>query len=345
MTGGRRRETPGGRPAPAGGAGRGTAAIDRWVQLADGAAPQERYRPRAPHRFQGAGPLHEVTATRVDAAGGAHWHLVTYGLSELDGKESDDPTVSGWGFELTLRLAGDDEPPLWAVDLLTNLAAYVWASQHPFAPGHHLDLGGPIKLDTASAVRAGVVVRDPGLGTLAGPLGSVEFLQVVGLTADELELCRAWSTEGVVELLARSDPLLVTAVDRTSVLGDAEVASEVRRRAAADGSSLTELRVGTLRSYRRLRRTVVEMGAGTASALGPALRRELVGPGATFRVVGDHLEVRLAIADDATWSAGEARVDVGVPLDEVDGLADLFDGRTGSGRRRAWPGLGWRVVP
>ena len=38
-----------------------------------------------------------------------HWHFVTYGFSELYSKESDDPAVSGWGFELTFRLVRGEE--------------------------------------------------------------------------------------------------------------------------------------------------------------------------------------------------------------------------------------------
>ena len=37
-----------------------------------------------------------------------HWHFVTYGLSELYDKIGDDPTTSGWGYELTLRTPADD---------------------------------------------------------------------------------------------------------------------------------------------------------------------------------------------------------------------------------------------
>lgn len=34
-----------------------------------------------------------------------HWHLVSYGLSELFEKVSRQPEISGWGFELTIRVA------------------------------------------------------------------------------------------------------------------------------------------------------------------------------------------------------------------------------------------------
>lgn len=49
-----------------------------------------------------------------------HWHFVTYGLSELYAKESEDLDHSGWGFELTFRLAAEpsDEPPVWVMNML-----------------------------------------------------------------------------------------------------------------------------------------------------------------------------------------------------------------------------------
>jgi hypothetical protein len=58
------------------------------------------------------------------AARPAHWHLVTFGLSELYAKESDEPAVSGWGFELTMRVPRQrgDQAPLWALGLLQGIA-------------------------------------------------------------------------------------------------------------------------------------------------------------------------------------------------------------------------------
>jgi hypothetical protein len=36
---------------------------------------------------------------------GDHWHYVSHGLSELYGPDPRaDPTLSGWGFELTIRV-------------------------------------------------------------------------------------------------------------------------------------------------------------------------------------------------------------------------------------------------
>lgn len=36
--------------------------------------------------------------------GGDYWHFVTFGLSDLYEKETEDPEWSGYGFELTLKL-------------------------------------------------------------------------------------------------------------------------------------------------------------------------------------------------------------------------------------------------
>ena len=311
--------------------GPGAVAIDEAVRRADGPV-LARHHPRAPHRFQGQGPVSEVMVTRP----GDHWHLVTLGLSELDEKQSEDRAVSGWGFELAVRLRAQEEP-LWAVELLANLAGYVWTTRHAFAPGHHLDLGGPIRLGTPSAITAGVVVRDPGLPALSGPLGEVELLQLLGLTADELEACRANGTEAVVEVLARGNPLLVTDVERVSRIAGLP-APRVRRPAAG-------LRVGTLRWQARRGGVSVELGAGAAAAVGPALRRGLSGAGGGLRVQGDAGALVFEAAAVAGWEVAGDELVVRVPASELEDLAALFDGRAGWGRRPAWPRLRWHVVP
>ncbi|MDA8046897.1 MAG: suppressor of fused domain protein [Actinomycetota bacterium] len=325
---------------------RGGAAIQLHVEAVDGPAEQW-FHPRPSRAFSGAGPVEAVALHRLGQPD--HWHLVTYGLSELHAKESPDRHRSGWGFELTIRIATDPdgERPLWAVDFLASLAAYVWSGRHPFAAGHLMDLRGPIRMDRDSPISAALVVDDPVLDPLAGPYGSVEFLQVVGLTAEELELCRAWSTEGVADVLARAvGPLLLTDVGRASVVADPRFAAEIEARAAREGSELHELRIATLRIRRRLRgRVDVHLGSGAAAALGPALRRELVADGASFAVVGDDSELRFQIGPEPSWKLTGDGVQATVAADGVEYVAGLFDGRTGWGRASDWPGLRFRVVP
>src|SRR5829696_4856253 len=66
-------------------------------------------------------PLHVASMPHPPLGDG-----LIYGFSELYAKESDDPAVSGWGFELTFRLARgrEKQPPDWAIGLLMNLGKY-----------------------------------------------------------------------------------------------------------------------------------------------------------------------------------------------------------------------------
>jgi hypothetical protein len=165
---------------------------------------------------------------------------VTYGLSELWAKESDDPEVSGFGFELTFRLARqapDKEPPTWALNFLQNLGRYVFETGNWFGAGHTLPLNGPIEDGSPTLIHVAGFVPDPQLPAMSTPNGRVEFLQIVGLTIDELEAVSSWNTSAFLDLRRRDDPLLVTDVTRKSWLEDRAFAAEVERRTRADGSS------------------------------------------------------------------------------------------------------------
>ena len=40
--------------------------------------------------------------------GGDYWHFVSFGLTEIYGKENDNPDISGYGYELTFKLKKDE---------------------------------------------------------------------------------------------------------------------------------------------------------------------------------------------------------------------------------------------
>ncbi len=145
-----------------------------------------------------------------------HWHYVTYGLSELfEPIPEANPEVSGWGFELTMRVPRDgDEPPAWPFRMLDEIAQYVNDSRAVLAPGHRIDFRQPVTghpgiegaPPTALTVFAFAV--DPELGEIDTPNGRVVFLQAVGVTAEEKERMLAGSTAEV--LAGLGDPLLLT---------------------------------------------------------------------------------------------------------------------------------------
>ena len=141
------------------------------------------------------------------------WFFVTFGLTELYEKESDDAAVSGWGFELTMRTPRadhDPQPPQWPRTLLVRLGEYVFNRASPFGPGHRLDPGGPITGTPDTRLTAVAFTADPQLPSIKTPNGSLDFLQVVGITADELERMQESSTAEVLQELAVQSPDLVT---------------------------------------------------------------------------------------------------------------------------------------
>jgi hypothetical protein len=192
----------------------------------------------------GPDPLDGVSVY-VNAGPPEHWHYVTYGLSELYAKESPNAEVSGWGLEFTFRVArtaGESGPPPWAWSFLQNLARHTFETGDVFEPQHTLNLNGPIALGRETAIRAAVFTRDPQLPAIETPNGQVAFVQVVGVTLDEYQSMKEWNTSGMLEVLRSTNPLLVTDLDRSSILDDPATAQAVATRRDAEGSSMAGLR-------------------------------------------------------------------------------------------------------
>jgi hypothetical protein len=141
-----------------------------------------------------------------------HWHFATYGLTELFAKESDLTEISGFGYELTMRVPRDSEeqPPDWPFGLLASVAAAARAG-HDFSVGHRLQVGGPITGAPGSDMEAVAFTSDPSLPIWTpSPHGNFEFYTLVGITPQELSEMQATSTANVLERLAATNPLLIT---------------------------------------------------------------------------------------------------------------------------------------
>ncbi len=127
-----------------------------------------------------------------------HWHYVSYGLTELFEKSSAIPDVSGFGFELTFRLprgSGQETPPVWPVQLLQGIGGYVLTGHGRLDSGHCIDLGGRLAPNTDTRLTGVLCLPDPDLGQIETPHGRVLFLQLLGLTSDEVEQIHEWSLE------------------------------------------------------------------------------------------------------------------------------------------------------
>lgn len=219
------------------------------------------------YEFGGKDPLRGISAyKRITPV--PHWHFVTYGFSELFAKESDDPELSGYGFELTFRVADPDDsedPPAWVMNFLQNLARYVFDSGNVFSAGHYLNANGPIASDTDSAIRAIAFAADPELPAMDTENGRVEFLQVVGLTNEEEFALKRWSTLKVLEVFADYLPLWVTDLERGSLMADADIAARLAEGSAREGSATGRVYTDQLQWQQRkrmLRQPITEIALG-----------------------------------------------------------------------------------
>lgn len=276
-----------------------------------------------PWTLGGKDPLDGVSVY-WSGQGRPHWHYVSYGLSELFDKESDDAEVSGFGFELTFRLAAAegsteaDSPPTWPMSLLQNLARYVFQTGNVLEAGHHLDANGPIAADHATALCHLAFVEDPQLPARDTPNGRLQFLQAVGLTDDEHAAILAWSTGGVLEALEPTMPLWITDPDRACALTDAEVAARVAAGSQAQGAATGLLLVETLDWHdvgdgggatlvigagqvdRLLALLEIRLGAGLPLQVVGAQKRWMFERGDQDRVQGDDLE-RICVLSPVAW--------------------------------------------
>ncbi|CAK1555959.1 unnamed protein product [Leptosia nina] len=154
-----------------------------------------------------------------------HWHYVSFGVSDLHGDGRVHPLpeagdhCSGYGLELTLRLAADrgQSPPVWPAALLQALARYIFATGNKFCAGDHISWHAALD-GSGSRVRHLLVAEDPQLHTVDTPHGSVTFLQMVGCTTRELRAAQRGSGFEVLKLISE-DPKcggkwLVTSVSR-----------------------------------------------------------------------------------------------------------------------------------
>ncbi|RYF25528.1 MAG: suppressor of fused domain protein [Flavobacteriales bacterium] len=149
-----------------------------------------------------------------------HLHFVSYGFSELYyDEEKAGGEFSKFGFELTFRLKKEDNEDFhWAMNLMQNLAKYVFQSGKWFEEFHFIPANGPIKLESDTDITALAFVEDPQLGKINTPHGEVTFLQMVGLTTAEYDQLKenpkTHETEKLIVKLKENNPLLITDLGR-----------------------------------------------------------------------------------------------------------------------------------
>lgn len=133
--------------------------------------------------------------------GGDYWHFVTYGLSELYEKESDNPEWSGYGMEFTMRLKKgcyeDEEGEIRCIcGNLQKIAKITFENNELFLPWEYIYTGqkNGIDLRQTSALTGFITVPDSKIESIDTPNGRVEFVEFIGATDAELLKIQAKET-------------------------------------------------------------------------------------------------------------------------------------------------------
>jgi hypothetical protein len=303
-------------------------AIEQAMSKLYGDQEPKHYGTLIPYMLGGPDPLDGISAYKAEQPF-PHWHIVTFGFSELYDKESDDAELSGYGFELTFRLARvetEEEPPAWALNLLQNMGRYVFKSGNIFRSGDYLDANGPICLGSDTKLTALAFVKDPEIPAADTPNGRVQFLQMVGITGCELEAMQTWNTLGMLKACEEHMPRYITDLTRDSFMQAPAIAEAVQRGMERDGSSTGFLYVDQLgwepAKKRLLGKTpaALRLGAKQAGIVGKLLAGRIL-KGKSLYMTGPDIQVVLEPEGKAGFEEEEDRVRI--KLDEAS-AAELF---------------------
>lgn len=185
--------------------------------------------------YPGQTPVHYASASRAVFGGNSFLdgisiyhsskyflHLVTYGMSELYAEpDSLGGEWSKWGYEMTMKLQGEEpESCRWAMDLLGNLARYTYTQKRFLEPWQYIDLKGPICPGKNTAITALITVPDTEAETQDTLYGRLEFIQLVGITQEELQAIggKRENIRRLAELLREREPNLVIDLERPPVI-------------------------------------------------------------------------------------------------------------------------------
>ena len=342
-------------------------AIDAVAEAIYGEQEPHHYGSIISYRLGGEDPLQGISVYRNkgDAGSKPHWHYLTYGFSDLYGDDDDgdgesdeagnsEDKRSGYGFELTFRLAIDGDepsPPSWPLNFLQNIARYVFKTGNVFRAGHWMTANGPIKAGDATVITEMGFVADPQFPAITTPYGHVDFLQIVGISAAELQEGKRWNLRGLLDALKPHMPLWVTDIQRASLHALPEVKAAVDKGAAEEGSSTgviygSVLKLHSEKKLLRAEKVTVTMGA--------LLVRDLLGllpgrlpHGKDLSVSGDDFFLVFEPADSGCAFEWEDEQTLVVKLGPSE-LQAFLDNVKPRGADYVVPGLNhliWRVEP
>jgi suppressor of fused-like protein len=140
---------------------------------------------------------------------------VTLGYSELYDKESPDPEVSGFGFEMVFRCErarNDSSSPAWIVPFLQNLATHVFNSGKVFMVSDAVHFATPIVANMPENITGCYFLPDAELSPIRTKNGSVNFILAVGITDAQWQLYQEKGAEMLQNELKASSSVYSTKI-------------------------------------------------------------------------------------------------------------------------------------
>lgn len=140
-------------------------------------------------QFGGKDPLDGISIYD----GGKYWHFVTYGLSELYEKETNDKEISGYGMEFTFKLKKDqyeneEEEIKCICGILQAIARITFTEGEIFHAYEYLYTGQTEGIDSKmkSNITGFITISDPDFNSIHTPNGKVDFIELIGVTTKEI---------------------------------------------------------------------------------------------------------------------------------------------------------------
>lgn len=168
------------------------AIIAEFERVYPGQTNPKHYGSLIPWRLGGPNPLDGTSIYD----GGDYWHFVTFGLSELYEKESEDKEYSGYGMEFTFKLKkgcydkeNEEEEIRCIINNLDKIAKLTFEKGELFLPNEYVYTGQQEGIDRnqKSKLTGFITISDPSVKTLDTPNGMVEFVEFIGVTDIELK--------------------------------------------------------------------------------------------------------------------------------------------------------------
>lgn len=155
--------------------------------------------------------------------GGDYWHFVTYGLSEIYEKETDNNEVSGYGMEFTFKLKkdnySDEEAEIRCIcGILQAIARITFTRGEIFSANEYLYTGQTQGIDVGkkSNITGFIMIPDTSFNSIGTPNGKLDFVEFIGATDAELRALK--NKELSVQELYSKIGTDITSYNRQSVI-------------------------------------------------------------------------------------------------------------------------------